>query len=127
MAVIVVADEEDSSRRANNSTYSNNTDYSNTFVSFLDGYTGGTPGNRKYSVSSIVLQTAGGCGGGGSVGQRYMAVPQANRIRTQSRSPSMARSFKKTRVTDGPMWRKRPLTTLNSMARRFRPRAQQFQ
>ncbi len=79
-AVIIVADEEDGSRKQNNSTYADTTEYTNSFVSFLDGYTGSTAGNRKYNVSTITVMDINNCPGhhaGASEGDRYMAVAGA--------------------------------------------------
>lgn len=80
LAVIVVSDEEDGSTKKDGSPYSSNTEYSNAYMSFLDGYTGSNSGNRKYNVSSIVVKDINNCPGhhfGASQGNRYMAVSNA--------------------------------------------------
>lgn len=80
LAVIIVSDEEDGSKKMDGSNYSNSTDYTNDYTNFLDGYTGSTAGNRKYNVSSIVVKDINNCPGhfsGASQGNRYMAVSNA--------------------------------------------------
>jgi hypothetical protein len=82
LAVIVVADEEDQSRKFNNNLYSGITEYRNAFLTFLDGYTGAAaPGDRKYSVSSIVMEDEDNCSyqvnPAATEGLRYVAVSQA--------------------------------------------------
>lgn len=80
LAVIIVADEEDASRKTNGSAYANTAEYTSDFTSFLDGYTGSTAGNRKYNVSSIVVEDIGNCPGhhgGASQGNRYVSIANA--------------------------------------------------
>lgn len=77
LAVIIVADEEDGSRKKNGNNYSSMTDYRNSFISFLDGYTNSSAGNRKYNVSSIVMVDKANCSNahvGASNGYRYMDI-----------------------------------------------------
>ncbi len=78
MAVIVVADEDDQSTRANGNSYGT-TSYRNAFMDFMDAYTFSSAGNRKYNISSIVVESSN-CPGrdpSSSVGTRYMAVADA--------------------------------------------------
>lgn len=83
LAVIVVSDEEDQSRKQNNTDYSNIDEYVNSFVGFLDGYTGGVEGKRKYSVSGIVLEDINNCSYGlnaqATQGDRYVAAANATK------------------------------------------------
>lgn len=77
LAVIVVADEEDGSRKPDNTVYASTAEYTSSFVSFLDGYTGSTAGNRKYNVSSIVVEDINNCPGhhvSASQGNKYMSI-----------------------------------------------------
>ncbi len=80
-AVIIVSDEEDFSRKQNNSTYTNIQNYTDEFVGFMDGYTGGVEGNRKYNVSSIVIEDINNCPYGlnpsASQGDKYISVANA--------------------------------------------------
>lgn len=80
LAVIIVADEEDGSRKKNGDAYNSTAAYTNAFMSFLDGYTNSTAGNRKYNVSSIVMVNKAACPSahsGASNGNRYMDVAAA--------------------------------------------------
>lgn len=61
LAVIIISDEEDQSRKTNGSSYTNTADYVNNFQIFLDGYTNSVEGNRKYNVSSMVLTDLTSC------------------------------------------------------------------
>ncbi|MES2768265.1 MAG: hypothetical protein V4596_03890 [Bdellovibrionota bacterium] len=80
LAVILVGDEEDSSRKSNGDAYSSTNEYKNAFVSYLDGYTGSTAGNRKYNVSTITVMDINNCPGhhaGASQGNRFMSIATA--------------------------------------------------
>lgn len=63
LAVIAITDEEDQSRRQeDDSPYESAQAYVEDFTKFLDGYTGVShPGNRRYSVSGIVLKDINSC------------------------------------------------------------------
>jgi hypothetical protein len=77
LAVIIVADEEDGSRKKNGNSYSSMSDYRNSFINFLDGYTNSAAGNRKYNVSSIVMIDKNSCPNahsGASNGNRYIDI-----------------------------------------------------
>jgi hypothetical protein len=81
LAVIFVTDEEDQSKKLNGSNYASTQDYVDSFVTFLDGYTGGVAGNRRYNVSSITITDITNCGYGlhpqATQGDRYVAIAQA--------------------------------------------------
>lgn len=81
LAVIIVTDEEDQSRKQNLTNYSSDQEYVDEFVTFMDGYTGGVPGNRKYNVNGIILQDINNCPYGlhpqATQGNRYMAISAA--------------------------------------------------
>ncbi|MGE0762116.1 MAG: hypothetical protein AB7N80_02440 [Bdellovibrionales bacterium] len=81
LAVIIISDEEDQGRKQNNTTYANTAEYVNGFLSFMDGYTGSIAGNRRYNVSSIVLEDINNCSYGlhpqATEGDRYVAITQA--------------------------------------------------
>lgn len=81
LAVIIVSDEEDQSRKQNLTNYATDQEYVDEFVAFMDGYTGGVPGNRKYNVNGIILDDIDNCSYGlhaqATQGDRYMAVADA--------------------------------------------------
>lgn len=80
LAVIIVADEDDVSKKSDGSSYASTAEYTSSFVNFLDGYTGSTAGNTKYNVSSIVVSDINNCPGhhaGASQGNKYMAISNA--------------------------------------------------
>jgi hypothetical protein len=93
LAVIIVSDEEDQSTKDSASGFDDyddftneyspgydTTEYTNAFVSFLDGYTGSTPGNRNYNVSAIYDTDINHCAGHDSssaTGYRYGAIVNA--------------------------------------------------
>lgn len=83
LAVIIVSDEEDQSRKQDNTTYSTIEEYVNSFIGFMDGYTGGVEGNRKYNVSGIVLEDINNCTYGlhaqATQGNRYVAIANASK------------------------------------------------
>lgn len=83
LAVIVVSDEDDQSVKQDGAPYADIADYTQSFVSFLDGYTGGIAGNRKYSVSGIVLEDINNCTYGlhpqAVQGDKYVSVVNATR------------------------------------------------
>jgi hypothetical protein len=79
-ATIIVADEEDDSRKQNGGSYANTTEYRNAFMNFLDNYTNSSAGNRKYNVSSIVVVDINNCPGhhsGATQGNRYVSIANA--------------------------------------------------
>ncbi len=77
-AVIIISDEEDQSRKQNGSQYSSIQEYTNDFIGFMDGYTGGVDGNRRYNVNSIVLEDINNCSYGlhpqATQGDRYVSI-----------------------------------------------------
>ncbi|HEX4925917.1 MAG TPA: hypothetical protein VFV50_17625 [Bdellovibrionales bacterium] len=81
LAVIIVSDEEDQSRKQNGQTYATAQEYTDAFIAFMDGYTGGVEGNRRYNVSSIVINDINNCAYGlhpqATQGDRYVAVAGA--------------------------------------------------
>lgn len=82
LAVIIISDEEDQSRKQDGTTYSNTQQYVDGFTTFMDGYTGSVPGNRIYNISSIVLEDINNCPYGlnpqASQGDRYVAISNAS-------------------------------------------------
>ncbi len=83
LAVIIVTDEEDQSRKQNGSNYASIQEYTSEFLTFLDGYTSSTSENRKYNVSGIVLENLNNCQYGlhpqATQGDRYVSVANASR------------------------------------------------
>lgn len=83
LAVIIVSDEEDQSTQQNGVPYADNDAYTQSFLEFMDGYTGSASGNRKYSVSGIFLEDINNCPYGlnpqASQGDRYKAIVEASR------------------------------------------------
>lgn len=83
LAVIVVTDEEDQSRKQNGTTYASNSEFTTDFLTFLDGYTGSSANNRKYNVSGIVLEDINNCQYGlhpqATQGDRYVSIADASR------------------------------------------------
>jgi hypothetical protein len=81
LAVIVVSDEEDQARKQVGGAYASTQAYTDSFVGFLDGYTGGVEGNRRYSVSTMVIDDINNCAYGlhpqATQGNRYLAVAAA--------------------------------------------------
>lgn len=80
-AVIIVSDEEDQARKQNGQTYASTQEYTDAFVAFMDGYTGGVEGKRRYNVSSIVIDDLNNCSYGlhpqATQGNRYVAIANA--------------------------------------------------
>ena len=83
LAVIIVSDEEDQSKKKDGTSYATKQEYVDSFISFLDGYTSSTPGHRNYNVSSITIDDINNCSyalnGQASQGDRYVAIAQAAR------------------------------------------------
>lgn len=83
LAVIVVTDEEDQSKKKDGTNYASIQEWTNSFVSFMDGYTGSTEGNRNYNVSGIVLKDINNCAYGlhaqATQGDRYVSIANATR------------------------------------------------
>lgn len=83
LAVIVISDEEDQSLKQDGTPYADINDYTQSFISFLDGYTGATAGDRKYSVSGIVLDDPANCQYGAhpqaTQGLKYVSIANATR------------------------------------------------
>lgn len=83
LAVIIVTDEEDQSRKQNGNAYASIQEYTNDFLAFMDGYTQSSPINRKYNVSGIVLEDLNNCQYGlhaqATQGDRYKAIANASR------------------------------------------------
>ena len=81
LAVIIVTDEDDQSRKQNNTAYANTNEYVTSFKTFLDNYTGSVDGNRKYNVSSIVINDINNCAYGlhaqATQAYRYVAISEA--------------------------------------------------
>lgn len=81
LAVIIVSDEEDQSRKPNGSSYSSTNDYVTSFKNFLDGYTGSTADFKNYNVNSIVIDDIDNCAYGlheqATQGNRYVAIANA--------------------------------------------------
>ena len=80
LAVILVGDEEDISVKDNGSNYSSISDYTTSFQSYLDTYTGSTPGNTKYNVSTITVVDINNCPGhhaGASQGNKFVSIATA--------------------------------------------------
>ena len=81
LAVIIVTDEEDQSKKSDGSNYSNTQDYVNSFKTFMNGYTGSVAGNLKYNISSIVINDINNCSYGlnpqATQGDRYVAIANA--------------------------------------------------
>ncbi|MBX2986846.1 MAG: hypothetical protein KF802_03020 [Bdellovibrionaceae bacterium] len=76
LAVIIVSDEDDQSRRPNGAAYADVNDYVTNFKTFMDGYTAGAP----YSVSSIVVDNIANCSvlnPEAKQGDRYVAAAHA--------------------------------------------------
>lgn len=81
LAVILVGDEEDSSRKDDGTSYSSISDYTTSFSAYLDGYTGSTAGNRKYNVSTITVVDINNCPGhhaGASQGNKFVSIATAS-------------------------------------------------
>ncbi|PIU00254.1 MAG: hypothetical protein COT74_04795 [Bdellovibrionales bacterium CG10_big_fil_rev_8_21_14_0_10_45_34] len=81
LAIILVSDEEDQSSDQSGSNYSSVEDYVQSFVGFLDGYTNGAEGSRRYNVSSITTVDVNDCEyslhGQATQGDRYVAIAEA--------------------------------------------------
>ena len=81
-AVIIVSDEEDQSKKQNGTSYANTPEYVDSFKTFMDNYTGSVIGNRKYNVSSIVINDITNCSYGlhaqATQGDRYVAIANAS-------------------------------------------------
>ena len=81
LAVIIVTDEDDQSRKQNNTNYANTNEYVSSFKTFLDNYTSSVDGNRKYNVSSIVINDINNCAYGlhaqATQAFRYVAISEA--------------------------------------------------
>lgn len=83
LAVIIVTDEDDQSRKADGTAYASPEEYSTQFVHFLDQYTTSTEGNRRYNVSGIVVDDINNCSYGlhnqARQGDRYVSIANATR------------------------------------------------
>ncbi|MGE3684429.1 MAG: hypothetical protein AB7G93_22140 [Bdellovibrionales bacterium] len=83
LAVIIVTDEEDQGRKADNTAYADIQEYTDAFVAFMDGYTGGTAGDRRYNVSGIVLEDKNNCpynlNSQATQGDRYVSIATATK------------------------------------------------
>ncbi|MCC6138038.1 MAG: hypothetical protein IT287_05360, partial [Bdellovibrionaceae bacterium] len=83
LAVIFVSDEEDQSTTSSGTPYADADAYTQSFLEFMDGYTGSTTGDRKYSVSGIFLEDINSCTYGlhaqATQGDRYKAIVNATR------------------------------------------------
>lgn len=83
LAVIVVSDEEDQSRKQNGTSYSSTSEYVQDFIGFMNGYTGSDETNRKYNLSTIVLNDRNNCSYGihdqATEGKRYIALAEATK------------------------------------------------
>ncbi len=97
-SVIFVADEEDGSLRANGGSYgggqSGVNNYVSSFMNLMDTYTDADPDNRRYNVSSIVMENRNTCPGAhesASNGTKYKAIAAAtNGVATDICSPTFA-------------------------------------
>lgn len=78
LAVIVITDEEDQSRRQDGTTYGSKEEYVEDFLSFMDGYTEVEGEYRRYSVSSVVIDDLNDCPyelhNQVSAGPKYLAI-----------------------------------------------------
>lgn len=80
LAVILVGDEEDNSRKDDGGNYTSVLDYTNSFVGYLDNYTSSTAGSRKYNVSTITVVDINNCPGhhvGASQGNKFVSIATA--------------------------------------------------
>jgi hypothetical protein len=81
LAVIVVSDEDDQSRKTDNTTYASISEYVTAFQGFMDGYTQVVDNVRRYNISSVVVDNLANCVYGlhpqAAQGDRYVAVSQA--------------------------------------------------
>jgi hypothetical protein len=80
-AVILIGDENDTSKKDDGSNYANDNAYSAAFTQFLDNYTNSQAGNRRYTISTIThLDTTNKCANGTAshtVGCRFINVTNA--------------------------------------------------
>lgn len=100
LAVIFVTDEEDQSTKQNGTKYSNTDEYVSDFKNFLNNYTQSTEGNKKYNISSIVVDDIKSCSYGlhaeATQGDRYVAIAKAtNGIVSSICNPDFSDELKK--------------------------------
>lgn len=83
LAVIIISDEEDQSKKQNGTDYANLDEYTQGFMTFMDGYTGSVNGARNYNISGIVLEDINNCSYGlhaqATQGDRYVSIANASR------------------------------------------------
>lgn len=83
LAVIIVSDEDDQSKKQDGSPYADITEYTSSFVQFLDTYTESTEGNRRYNVSGIVVNDINNCvyslHSQARQGDRYVSIADATK------------------------------------------------
>ncbi len=81
LVVIFITDEEDQSRKMDNTQYASVDEYVQSFTTLLDGYTNSVAGNRRYNINSIVLEDINNCTYGlhsqATQGDRYVAITSA--------------------------------------------------
>lgn len=99
-AVIIVSDEEDQSTKQDGSNYASTDEYTQDFKNFLDSYTQSTTENKKYNVSSIVVDSISDCSYGlhaeATQGDRYVAIAkETNGIVSSICNPDFSSDLKK--------------------------------